>query len=84
MVLRSMTFLVSAVLVGGTVWPAGAASVNCPPGSGHPVCKANYAAHPKGAHPPVATGTATVNGKQVRWSCKSGSDNPPTPRRCTY
>lgn len=69
------------------VTPAGAAhaaSVNCPPSATHPVCKANYAAYPRGNHPDTATGTATVNGRQVQWTCKTGSDNPPKPRSCSW
>jgi hypothetical protein len=66
---------------------AQAASVGCTPRSSHPICRANYAAHPKGALAPGqrSTGSAVVNGKTVSWTCLGGaSSNPPMPRRCTY
>ena len=76
--------IVSAASIEGLFSSAQAASVDCPPTAVHPVCKANYAMYPRGAHPPEATGMATVNGKQVQWRCRTGSDNPPKPRRCSY
>lgn len=66
---------------------AQAASVACKPNSAHVVCKANYAAHPKGSLKAgqSSAGTATVNGKTVNWTCLGGvASNPPTPRQCTY
>ena len=66
---------------------AQAASVACKPNSVHAVCKANYASHPKGSLKAgqSSSGTATVNGKTVKWTCLGGvASDPPTPRQCTY
>jgi hypothetical protein len=67
---------------------ARAASVDCTPSSGHPVCQANYAAYPKGALAAgqASSGTATVNGKSVAWKCLGGiaAGNSSKPRQCTY
>jgi hypothetical protein len=67
---------------------AHAASVGCTPDSTHPVCKANYAAYPKGALAAgqASAGTAVVDGKTVRWTCLGGvaAGKRSTPRKCSY
>lgn len=74
----------AATLLAATTVPTLAASVNCPPNSGHPVCKANYAAYPRGTlkENQRSTGTATVDGKTVNWLCLGGTST--TPRVCSY
>ena len=75
--------LLASFLVLFTV-PAESASVNCPPNSGHPVCKANYAAYPRGTlkENQRSVGAAMVDGKTVNWLCLGAT--PTTPRVCSY
>jgi hypothetical protein len=65
-----------------------AATVNCTPNSGHPVCRANYAAYPKGALAAGqrSSGSANVKGKTVRWTCLGGiaAGRQSVPRKCSY
>jgi hypothetical protein len=65
-----------------------AATVNCTPNSGHPVCRANYAAYPKGALAAgqSSSGSATVNGKRIKWTCLGGvaAGKRSVPRKCNY
>jgi hypothetical protein len=76
--------LFAATLLAVITTPSIAASVNCPPSSSHPVCKANYAAYPRGTlkEGQRSSGTATVDGKTVNWVCLGGTSS--SPRVCAY
>jgi hypothetical protein len=83
-----LTAVWAGLVLAASSGAAHAASVGCTPDSTHPVCKANYAAYPKGALAAgqASAGTAVVDGKTVRWTCLGGvaAGKRSTPRKCTY
>lgn len=86
---KRLSWTISAALL-FAIWTGAAlaATVNCTPNSGHPVCKANYAAYPKGALAAgqSSSGSATVKGKTVKWTCLGGiaAGRQSMPRKCRY
>ncbi len=64
----------------------GPQAISCSLTDSHPVCKASYALHPSGTLGPmgVSTGSATVEGASVKFTCKAGDAPGRQPRSCRW
>lgn len=52
----------------------------------HPVCQSTYKVNPSGTlgNSGISTGTAIVNGIEVKYTCYAGSATHRQPRRCVW
>ena len=63
-----------------------AGEIYCTPVNPHPVCRASFTTHPSGTLGTggVSTGTATIDGQEVSYTCYAGAAGQQRPRPCRW
>ena len=60
--------------------------ISCLPTTNHPICKASFASHPSGTlkNGLLSTGTTTLDGRSVTYTCYPGNSDRLQMRPCSW